>query len=254
MIVAAAAALVLAGCPGGGTTTRGDSSAPVPDAPPGSCGVANCAGCCSGGVCYGGTETTRCGTTGALCVDCSAAGSCVSQRCSQCTPSCSGVVCGQGDGCGGACVAGSGCTPSACTPVCAGKPCGDADGCGSVCVAGSGCTSCTPSCADAICGAADGCGGTCAAGSGCCPSCPQFKTCRASNCVNDCSLSTFSDCATQQTLVIWYGPSVKISQAATACPQATHFAITVNGQFVNYYTAGGGTDFTVNCGQALFLE
>ncbi len=80
-----------------------------------------------------------------------------------CIPSCEGKACGADDGCGGTCLAGSGCE---CTPSCEGKPCGSADGCGGTCVVGSGCE-CTPSCDGKPCGADDGCGGTCVVGSGC---------------------------------------------------------------------------------------
>ena len=95
---------------------------------------------------------------------CSAADSLVAQGgctgCGECRPSCSGKPCGQGDGCGGTCSAGSGC----CTPSCSGKTCGQGDGCGGICYAGSGC--CSPSCSG-TCGSPDGCGGTCQPGSGC---------------------------------------------------------------------------------------
>jgi len=111
---------------------------------------------------------------------CSAADSLVAQggctSCDQCRPSCSGKTCGQGDGCGGTCYAGSGC----CTPSCSGKICGQGDGCGGICYAGSGC-SCTPSCSGKTCGQGDDCGGICYAGSGCCtPSC-SGKTCGQSD-------------------------------------------------------------------------
>jgi hypothetical protein len=86
-----------------------------------------------------------------------------------CQPSCAGKLCGDADGCGGTCQAGSGC----CTPNCTGKECGAADGCGGTCQAGSGC--CTPACAGKDCGSGDGCGGTCAIGSGCTTSCATWQ-------------------------------------------------------------------------------
>lgn len=97
----------------------------------------------------------------------------------ECTPTCTGRVCGA-DGCGGVCgtcAAGETCTAAGaclgCVPACAGRQCG-ADGCGGVCGTCAGgatctaegtCQSCTPSCTAATCGSSDGCGGTC-------PACP----------------------------------------------------------------------------------
>jgi hypothetical protein len=46
----------------------------------------------------------------------------------ECSPSCSGVVCGQANACGKMCCAGSGCTPIACDPQCQA-----ANSCGSGC-------------------------------------------------------------------------------------------------------------------------
>ncbi len=133
-----------------------------------------------------------------------------------CDPSCPGVTCGQGDGCGGVCEPGSGC----CAPDCDGKVCGVSDGCGGVCQLGSGCTCdtscegkicnvddgcgnvcepgsgcCTPSCADRRCGEEDGCGGICLAGSGCCePDC-EGKDCGAADgCGGVCQLGSGCTC------------------------------------------------------------
>ncbi|MBN2494693.1 MAG: hypothetical protein JXR96_08900, partial [Deltaproteobacteria bacterium] len=57
-------------------------------------------------------------------------------HCGTCVPSCEGLPCGSGDGCGGTCEQGSGCICS-----CEGKICGEEDGCGNVCEEGSGCIS-----------------------------------------------------------------------------------------------------------------
>lgn len=90
-----------------------------------------------------------------------------------CTPSCSGKMCGQSDGCGGTCYSGSGCTAVSCAT------CQQADSLGVSCVASAngsycpggscqyGTCQCTPSCSGKTCGSSNGCGGTCYAGSGC---------------------------------------------------------------------------------------
>lgn len=106
-----------------------------------------------------------------------------------CQPNCAGKTCGDFDGCGGACQAGSGC----CTPACTGKLCGAGDGCGGTCQAGSGC--CTPACAGKLCGVGDGCGGTCNNGSGCCTPACAGKSCGAGDgCGGTCKIG--SGCST----------------------------------------------------------
>jgi hypothetical protein len=112
-----------------------------------------------------------------------AKGACIADK-SDCTPKCTGRICGD-DGCGGSCgVCGNGqsCAPDgkscgACTPKCSGKQCGT-DGCGGTCGSCSGSDECnpsdgkccTPKCDGTSCGD-DGCGGMCA--------CAAGKTCLA---------------------------------------------------------------------------
>jgi len=153
---------------GGAPTDSAVKEASGGDVGPG-CGAATCSGCCiAGQLCATGASHTQCGIGGALCVDCTKndpTSTCNSGTCSSCTPDCASKTCGDSDGCGGTCTAGSGC----CTPDCASKTCGDPDGCGGTCTAGSGC--CSPDCSGKTCGSSDGCGGTCKAGSGCKPPC-----------------------------------------------------------------------------------
>jgi len=76
-------------------------------------GVCNCdgtscpSGCCKQNQCASGTENTACGSQGAMCNDCGAAGVCESHACNAC-----GRV-GQSC-CAGSCVTGGVCTASAC--------------------------------------------------------------------------------------------------------------------------------------------
>lgn len=81
-----------------------------------------------------------------------------------CQPSCTGVACGESDGCGAVCEVGGGCD---CTALCSGVNCGGSDGCGGTCQANSSSCLCTPQCTSKACGASDDCRGTCAVGSGC---------------------------------------------------------------------------------------
>ena len=119
----------------------------VPDLP--LCGPHNCTGCCAslGGPCVAGTTDSQCGIGGMGCLNCTV----IKQICSKSRS----------------------CAP--CTPVCKGKKCGDADGCGSTCKAGSGC--CTPSCKGKTCGQSDGCGKKCSG------SCPWKYKCSSYKCV-----------------------------------------------------------------------
>ncbi|MCA9665097.1 MAG: hypothetical protein KC503_05895 [Myxococcales bacterium] len=218
---ALALALLLVGCPGArretgadtqvtsadvgpafGDIGSGDSFVPVKvdsgvEAGP-ACNAASCAGgcCAADDTCQPGSVDTACGKGGAQCANCTlVSGSCSSNYCLGCSPSCSGKNCGSSDGCGGTCTDGSGC----CTPACSGKLCGASDGCGGSCASGSGC--CTPSCAGKTCGSGDGCGGTCGSGSGCCtPSC-QNKICgEADGCGGSCAAG--SGCCVKQTEVL----------------------------------------------------
>ena len=136
--------------PGGADLPASDGDlGAVPDLPgspdllQGACGPSTCAGCCTAAqLCVAGTSDIQCGGGGAPCVDCAFKGAlCKSQLCTDCTPDCSGKLCGSGDGCGGLCGAGSGC----CQPGCSSKYCGQDDGCGSECTPGSGCK--MPDCA-----------------------------------------------------------------------------------------------------------
>ncbi len=65
------------------------------------CGPGNCAGCCSGGVCFNGLDPASCGSGGALCQSCAD-----SQKC---TPSSSG---------GGTCTGTTVCGPATCSGCC----------------------------------------------------------------------------------------------------------------------------------------
>ena len=91
-----------------------------------------------------------------------------------CSPSCTGNLCGQSNGCGGTCPSydryscGKCGNPACCTPNCSGKQCGS-NGCGGSCGScnapntcnGSGQCTCTPSCTGNQCGQSNGCGGSC---------------------------------------------------------------------------------------------
>ncbi len=66
-----------------------------------------------------------------------------------CTPACSGVACGQSDGCGGTCCTGSGCTAASC----------------GTCQIATACGSCGPAADNTACTTGGGGAGTCQAGS-----------------------------------------------------------------------------------------
>lgn len=157
------------------------------------CGPDNCSGCCdAAGRCLAGTNDSLCGSQGVACADCDR-GQCEANRCTACDPHCSGKLCGQTDGCGSACQAGSGC----CTPDCSHKLCGESDGCGDTCQPGSFC--CEPQCADKVCGDSNGCGGTCPAGSGCCePNCKDAICGESDGCGATCAVG--SGCCVPQCL------------------------------------------------------
>lgn len=181
------------------------------DVAPG-CGPWTCPGCCRGEDCLDGTEDDACGSTGVACVDCTSQGSmCALMACLNCTPNCDGKLCGDGDGCGGACAAGSGC----CTPVCSGKHCGQGDGCGATCVAGSGC--CEGQCSGKLCGADDGCGAPCVSGSGCCtPSCAGRDCGESDGCFDFCDgpCPGWEHCSNQECVC---GPSPNYEMVSGTC-------------------------------------
>ena len=88
-------------------------------------------GCCAGSKCVVNGGDPQCGTGGAACVDCDGGG---------CNVTCQGSPCGGADQ---DCCAGSGCIEPltcnagkcTCTPSCAGKACGEGDDCGGTCLA-----------------------------------------------------------------------------------------------------------------------
>jgi hypothetical protein len=121
----------------------------------------------------------------------------------QCTPACTGKLCGD-DGCGGSCGScktGTSCSAGkcSCSPACAGKLCGD-DGCGGSCgscktgtTCSAGKCSCSPVCAGKSCGD-DGCGGSCG-------SCKTGSWCSAGKCVPStqvCDPVTNSGCTSPE--------------------------------------------------------
>ena len=119
---------------GGSSGVSGSSSGGGSGAT-GACLPTTCNGCCDAqGVCQSGLTSAACGQVGQSCVDCQGA-ACNNGSCEGCQPTCQSATCGDADGCGGVCKAGSGC----CTPKCTQKACGAPDGCGGVCTAGSGC-------------------------------------------------------------------------------------------------------------------
>ena len=106
------------------------------------CGtILNCGTCQPGFTCTNGTCTQvctairpQCGPYTDSCGNphdagpCPSGQTCVNGAC-ECAPSCAGVACGQGDGCGGTCCSGSGCTVVSCYPQCQ-QP----DACGVNCI------------------------------------------------------------------------------------------------------------------------
>jgi len=66
---------------------------------------------CDNTVC--GTVSDKCG--GTMSCSCNSGKICQNGACVTCTPSCSGKVCGDDNGCGGTCSAGSGCCTNECT-------------------------------------------------------------------------------------------------------------------------------------------
>ena len=120
-----------------------------------------------------GSGTCSYPTTDTVCSD-----GCVNGAC-QCTPNCSGQVCGSNDGCGGQCMTGSCSDPKkscqngvcACTPACSGVACGGGDGCGGLCFA-----ACSGGCSSA-------CTGNTACVSGqCLPSAAYLSDCVSTGC------------------------------------------------------------------------
>lgn len=174
-----------------------------PDGCGGQCGICGgdewCAtGKCLPDGCGGNPESTcinACGGSGSgwcFCDDaCIDYGDCCSDYqacCVNCTPDCTGKVCGN-DGCDGSCgVCDGGLTcvggECLCVPDCAGKNCGD-DGCGGSCgtchygkTCVDGLCTCEPDCDDKECGT-DGCGGSCG-------ECDTDWVCLDQVCVEDC--------------------------------------------------------------------
>jgi len=114
--------------------------------------------------------------SGVACGDFDGCGGICSISC-VCVPTCAGIICGGSDGCGGVCTFGCLCTPS-CGPL----DCGTPDGCGGTCTS----CNCMPNCGGGGCGTSDGCGGTCNDGCFCTSSCGAFDCGASDGCGGTC--------------------------------------------------------------------